>query len=151
MGISATKSNVIGIAEIGPITVAVRDVDESAAKAKQGLGRQTKESEIVESPKGHADRLPTIGESTIGRIPLKARTDLRKRGKGCITSAVGGIEEAPKVVRGIGVALIDKASQAGALDHARNTDPNLRSFALNPPRVFPKPISNNHQRGPHLS
>jgi len=112
----------VRIKKIDHVAIAVRDIDEAAAKYKEIFGLTPREREVVASQKTEAALLP-IGESNIELISPKGNDGLakflEKRGPGIhhVAVEVEGIEDALAFLKTLGVPLIDEAPRAGARGH----------------------------------
>lgn len=112
----------VKIKKIDHVAIAVRDIDEAAAKYMQIFGLAPREREVVASQKTEAALLP-IGESSIELISPKGNEGLEKflekRGPGIhhVAVEVEGIEAALAFLKSLGVPLIDEAPRKGARGH----------------------------------
>ncbi len=112
----------IKVRKIDHVAVAVKDIDETAAKLLQVLGMEPAQREYVESQKTEAALFPA-GETSIELICPKGNEGLdkflEKRGPGLhhIAVEVEGIQEALTFLDSLGVPLIDKVPRTGARGH----------------------------------
>jgi methylmalonyl-CoA/ethylmalonyl-CoA epimerase len=112
----------VRIKKIDHVAIAVRDIDEAAAKYKEIFGLAPREREVVASQKTEAALLP-IGDSNIELISPKGNEGLEKflekRGPGIhhVAVEVEGIEAALAFLKSLGVPLIDEAPRSGARGH----------------------------------
>jgi methylmalonyl-CoA/ethylmalonyl-CoA epimerase len=110
------------IKKIDHIAIAVKDIDEAAAKYKALFGLEPREREVVASQKTEAALLP-IGESNIELISPRGNDGLEKflekRGPGLhhIAVEVSGIEDALAFLKTLGVPMIDETPRKGARGH----------------------------------
>jgi methylmalonyl-CoA/ethylmalonyl-CoA epimerase len=111
----------VKIKKIDHVAVCVGDLDEAAAKWR-AFGLVPRERELVAEQKTEAILLP-VGETSIELISPRGNDSLarflERRGAGLhhVAVEVEGIEEALKLLKGLGVPLIDEAPRRGARGH----------------------------------
>jgi methylmalonyl-CoA/ethylmalonyl-CoA epimerase len=110
------------ILKIDHVSIAVDDLSAAAEVYERLFGLAAQGREYVESQKTETLFLP-IGESSIELIAPKGNEGLarflQKRGPGIhhVSLEVDDIEEALRMLKGLGVELIDEAPRIGARGH----------------------------------